>query len=64
MITDAQKSRPEQKPQSTRPKKNKEEKPQEYILIRLDCFELPESDIPLKFARCINGVIQVKLSNN
>ena len=63
MITDAENSRPEQKPSELN-KKNKEEKPQEEILGHLDYFELPESDIPLKFARCINGVIQVKLSSN
>ena len=64
MITVAEKSRPEQKPSETKAKKNKEEKPREDILSRLDYFELPESDIPLKFAPSINGVIQVKLSNN
>ena len=64
MIRDAEKSRPKQNPQSPRPKKNKEEKPQEDILSRLDYFELPEIDIPLKFATCINGVIQVKFSCN
>ena len=65
MIKDAEKSRPEQNPQNPRPKKkNKEEKPQEDILSRLDYFELLESDIPLKFAPCINGGIQVKLSSN
>ena len=45
-------------------KTNKEEKPQEDILSRLDHFELPGSDIPLKFAPSVNGVIQVKLSCN
>ena len=55
---------PNKNPQSTKTKKNKEEEAQEDILSRLDYFELPESDIPLKFAPCINGVKQVKLSNN
>ena len=55
---------PNKNPQSSITKKNKEEKPQEEILSRLDYFELPESDIPLKFAPCIIGVIQVKLSSN
>ena len=44
--------------------KNKGEKPQEDILSRLDHFESPESDIPLKFAPCVKGVIQVRLSSN
>ena len=73
ITTDDEKSRPEQEPseskaknhQSTRPKKTyKEEKPQEDILSRLDYLELPERDISLKFAPCIKGVIQVKLSSN
>ena len=56
-----EKSRPEQKPSVPKAKKtNKEEKPQEDILSRLDYFELPVNDIPLKFIPCINGVIQVK----
>ena len=64
MITDAEKSRPEQKSSEPKAKKNKEEKPQKDFLSRLDYFELPESDIPLKFAPCINGVKQAKLSCN
>ena len=56
---------PNKNPQSPRPKKsNKKEQPQEDILSRLLYFELSESELPLKFAPCINGVIQVKLSNN
>ena len=38
MITDAEKTRPEQKPSELMAKKNKEEKPQEDILSRLDYF--------------------------
>ena len=64
MIKDAVKSKPEQKPSEPKAKKQTEEKPQENILSRLDYFELPENDLPLKFAPCINGVIQVKLSWN
>ena len=65
IITNAEKSSPEQKPLDPKAKKaNKEEKLQYDILNRLNYFELPESDIPLKFALCINGVIQVKLSCN
>ena len=44
MITDAEKSRPERKTSEPKAKKNKEEKPQEDILSRLDYFELPECD--------------------
>ena len=63
MITDAEKSRPKQKPLERKAKKKtSSKKPQEDILSRLEYFELPESDIPLKFAPSINGVIQVKRS--
>ena len=62
MIKDAEKTRPEQKPSETKAKKK--EKPQEGILSRLDYFESPENDTPLKFAPCINGVLQVKISCN
>ena len=43
MIKDAEKSRPEQNPSELKAKKNKEEKPQEDFLSRLDYFELPET---------------------
>ena len=51
MINDAEKPRPKQKPSEHKAKKiNKEEKPQDDFLRRLDYFELPENDMPLKFA--------------
>ena len=64
-ITDAEKSIPKQKPSEPKAKKtNKKQKPQEDILSRLNYIELPVIDIRLKFAPCINGVKQVKLSFN
>ena len=52
------------KPSEPKAKKtSKEEKQQEDFWSRLDYFE-SESDIPLKFAQCINGVEQVKITSN
>ena len=59
MIKDSEKSSSEQKPSEPKAKQKQGGKPQEDILSRLDYFELPENDIPLKFASCINGVNHV-----
>ena len=61
VISDTEKSRPEQKISESKDKKKQtlRKKPREDISSRLDYFELPESDIPLKFAPCINGEKQV-----
>ena len=39
-------------------------KPQEDILSRLDYFESSESEISLKLAPRINGLIEVKITYN
>ena len=64
LITDAEKSRFEEKPSEPKAKKKQGGKTAGRYFESPYCFELPEGDIPMKFSPCIYGVIQVKLSSN